>query len=121
MANTFALSQWFLRPDEANGPGDDCVRESILSDVYQFSVFGIFGGKVAVRTPNGRALIEARKVGGSPIVEFDYVPNGQARRIVFWMNADSVKDLGDRLRKARKTGREISFETILYGASPRQS
>ena|ERR1017187_7760737 len=94
----FTLARWFTPATEANAPEDDFVREDILSAVAQATIVAVSGKTTMVKTPKGIVAIEAKSVQGCPIVDFDFVEDGRWNHIRFWMNASSVKSLGDILR-----------------------
>lgn len=110
--SAFSLARWFQMERYANRPEDDFVREEILTEVYQAERVAVSGKTVLVKTPNGACMIERRDVDGSPLVFFDYVENARWTRTNFWMNASSVRDLGERLRSV-PTG---DFNALFIGA-----
>jgi hypothetical protein len=109
----FQPAAWFTAPRSIDTPEGGSEREDVLNDVYRFTAFAARGDVVAVRTPNGRALLEARTVRGCRLVDVDYVPAGRVERVSFRMNASSLSDLGDRLRAA--ADKRADFDTLFLG------
>lgn len=123
--SVFSLARWFQAPEDISGadapigPDGMDARERILSDLYRRA------RKVAVKTSDidgkvttlvvtdvGAAMIE---VGGDVpegMVVFDYVENARWGRKRFWMNASSVKTLGDHLRTLPRA----DFDALFVGA-----
>jgi hypothetical protein len=112
MGTVSSLAQWFQASKCVNGSEHDEIREEILSECYQFTEFGVSGETVILRTPRGRVCIDITNIGGTKVVEFDYVPNNQTVRTKFWMNHKSVADLGNRLRQAPEKRRP--FDEIFF-------
>jgi hypothetical protein len=110
--SAFALARWFQPERYADRPEDDFVREEILSEVYNAEACAVHDGTVLVRTPSGACCIEKIDADGSPLVTFDYVSNTNWTRTKFWMNASSVRDLGDRLRAVPRA----SFDALFVGS-----
>jgi hypothetical protein len=108
--SVFALARWFDIPVEASGPYDDEKREEILGDVYDATVVGVSGNKVIARTPLGACIMEATENG--QLVEFDHAHDGLWKRTRFWMNASSVRHLGDHLRTLPRR----PFDELFVGA-----
>jgi hypothetical protein len=109
--SAFDLARWFTIPEDASGAGDDFIREDILGDLYANArAVGIHEGTVLVETERGMAMIERDP---RDIVVFDYVENDRWRRVRFWMNASSVRDLGERLRALPRR----PFDEMFTGAT----
>lgn len=116
MAKAFTLARWFTNPVQANGPASKFTREDVLHEVYKADKIGVRDGVVIARCPKGVAIIETTVVQGAKLVEFDYVEDNRWARTTFWMNASSVKDLGNILRGLPRA----SFDDLfVYGETAR--
>lgn len=106
--SAFALARWFQSSRYVNRPEDDFVREEVLAEVWNAEAVGIAeDGTVFVRTPHGACAIE--KITEAQIVNFDYVENDRWTRTTFWMNASSVRSLGERLRSVPRESADAIF------------
>lgn len=117
--NVFSLARWFQAPVNANGADEEIgedgmdTRERILSDLYRATAIAIHDdGTVLAITPNGAAMIEKKDVDGCALVVFEYVRNDRWGKTQFWMNASSVKGLGDYLRSLPRR----PFDALFVGA-----
>lgn len=109
----FDLARWFDIPIDANSE-DHPAREEILGAVWQATAVGVAGGRVIVKTPLGACIMERAEIQGCPVVMFDHVCDDRWTRTRFWMNASSVKELGERLRQLPRA----PFDALFVGAVP---
>jgi hypothetical protein len=85
-------------------PSDDHTRGLVLSQAFDFLTWAVKGDQVIIKSRQGRVLLTAKENQGSKIVDLRFVPDqvGPASNwncaVMFWMNADSLSSLSDRLR-----------------------
>jgi hypothetical protein len=111
--STHALAVWFglatpIHP--CTGSDGEATRDRILASVYAFRAFGVSGRTVIIDGPKGRTLIERKMAKGCPVVVFTHNDRGTWKLSTFWMNASSVRDLGDLLRAS--PAKRIDFMTL---------
>jgi hypothetical protein len=115
--STAALAAWYQTPTDLNDAAGKFLRDDIDNEVYRFTAYGVRDGKVIVKTPGGRCLIEVREIQGCKIMTFDFVANPGAvgvctgeplpPRTTHWRNLSSVADLGGRLRARPELRRDF--------------
>lgn len=91
------LSGWFAAPEMANGPEQDHIRDDILEKCFKCTAWAARGDAVIMRVDGGVVVAQVDQPL-KDLVKFDYNQFPQIRRVQFWMNKSSVKDLGDHLR-----------------------
>lgn len=94
------ISRFFMKPAELNKP-EDFLREDLLSEAFKAQKVAVKsdGTGVAFVTDNWVVLADTKIVNGVKIVEFDFISRtARSLRYAFFMNASSVKSLGDLLR-----------------------
>jgi hypothetical protein len=116
VGDAFTLARWFDEAQDASGPRDDEVREAVLSDVYAALVVAQAEDVVLAKTPKGAVMMTQEDIEGVKLVWFDAVEDERWRRVRFWMNASSVRDLSKHL----KTLPQVAFESIFLGAQPEE-
>lgn len=87
-------------------------REEILNKLQSFVSFAVENRQTVLKTNEARVLIDTDKE--KSLVYFYYYPNKEwEERLHFWMNASSVRSLGEELRKHPE--RRTLFEEIANG------
>lgn len=109
--NAYALARWFDIPRDASGPCDDLTRELVLDDVMHATAVAVSGDDVLARTPLGACMMRTNDDDTCPLVFFDHVRNDRWTRVTFWMNASSVRDIGNALRLAPRASLDDLFTT----------
>ena len=112
MGSSFDLARWFALPEDASGKEDDEVRERVLSDAYGASKVAYAEGLVMAKTPTGAVMLEKEEVDGAKLVWVDSVEDLRWKRVRFWMNESSVRDLLAHLEGLP----QVAFEEIFMGA-----
>ena len=74
---------------------DEFEREELLNEIHNVVKWAVKDRVVMVHTLKGNYVIETDE-----IVHFYFYPKDTTERIHFWCNKDSMKDIGNRLRRS---------------------
>lgn len=107
MGRLNALAALFMAPREAT----EEERDLILSVAHEFRAYAVDGKTVVMATRWGRVVAEAVDHQGAPLVWFDWYPQDRAERVRFWVNAATVRDLGESLR--RRPEARVRFDQLM--------